>query len=124
MSLELNRKDEASSPWPYSGPSKVLISLNRKGPGSSVMTVAGPCPLCDGELHRSRLQPHGEDTDGVIYMARLCPTQGLMFGRAADKSWSVPVSGMLFRVGAAFPSSPSGRKTVVRPPRAVTTSDF
>ena len=49
------------------------------------------CPVCRGDLLRSRIHPHGADADGVVYMARICRNQALMFGRAVDGSWSVPV---------------------------------
>jgi hypothetical protein len=54
------------------------------------------CPHCGGDLRRSRLLPHGEDAEGAVYMARFCRTEGLMFGRAVDGSWSVPVTGIDF----------------------------
>jgi hypothetical protein len=50
------------------------------------------CPRCGGDLRRSGVYPHGADADGVVYMARFCRTQALMFGRAPDGSWTIPVT--------------------------------
>jgi hypothetical protein len=55
------------------------------------------CPQCGGDLRRVRLLPHGADADGVVYMARVCKSQELFFGRSADGSWSIPVTPMHFR---------------------------
>jgi hypothetical protein len=52
------------------------------------------CPQCGGDLRRSRLLPRGEGADGAVYMARFCRSEGLMFGRAMDGTWTVPVTGM------------------------------
>jgi hypothetical protein len=61
----------------------------------SFTTTDSACAQCGGELRRSRLLPHGEDVDGIVYLARFCQDEGLMFGRAVDGSWSVPVTGMI-----------------------------
>jgi hypothetical protein len=50
------------------------------------------CPDCGADLRRSRAYPHGFDSEGAVYLARICPRQALFFGRAIDGSWSVPVT--------------------------------
>jgi hypothetical protein len=60
-------------------------------------TTSDPmCPQCGGDLRRVRLFPHGADEDGVVYMARICRTQSLYWGRSTDGTWSVPVTPMHF----------------------------
>jgi hypothetical protein len=79
--------------WPIA---QALRLFGRQGRTLSFSTVDPMCPQCGGDLRRSRLLPHGEDVYGVVYMARFCRDQGLMWGRAADGSWTVPVSGINF----------------------------
>jgi hypothetical protein len=37
------------------------------------------------------MNPQGTDAAGVIYQAKFCGDQGLLFGQAADGSWTVPL---------------------------------
>jgi hypothetical protein len=79
------------------GPVAQALQLFRlQGRTLSFSTVDPLCPRCGGELRRSPLLPHGEDLNGVVYMARFCRDEGMMFGRATDGSWSVPVTGIDF----------------------------
>jgi hypothetical protein len=96
MRLELNRVEAAIEPWDYGPFAQQFVGLRRRDATLSFTTTNPTCPQCGGDLRRSRLVPHGEDADGVVYMARLCRAQGLMFGRAVDGSWTIPVSGINF----------------------------
>jgi hypothetical protein len=75
---------------------QALCLVRLQGRTLSFPTVDPMCPRCGAELRRSPLLPHGEDLDGVVYMARFCRDEGMMFGRATDGSWSVPVTGIDF----------------------------
>jgi hypothetical protein len=60
---------------------------------SVTLTTSDPmCPSCGADLCRVRLLPHGADSDGVVYLARMCRNQKIFFGRSADGSWSIPVT--------------------------------
>ncbi len=68
-----------------------MVLRRRKIYTVSFTTSDPMCPHCRGDLLRSRIYPHGSDTDGVVYMARVCRNEGMWFGRAVDGSWSVSV---------------------------------
>jgi len=38
------------------------------------------------------MNPQGTDAAGVIYQAKFCGDQGLLFGKASDGSWTVPLT--------------------------------
>lgn len=83
MRLELDRVETAIEPWD-DGPLAHEFVGSRRQDGTLSFTTTDPmCPQCGGDLRRYKLNPHGEDVDGVIYVARICSDQGLMFGRAS-----------------------------------------
>jgi hypothetical protein len=98
MRLELEREVQAPDEAERMGGafSQASDRAGRHTPTLSFTTSDPMCPQCGGDLRRSRLLPHGEDADGAVYMARFCRTEGLMFGRAVDGTWSVPVTGTRF----------------------------
>jgi len=55
--------------------------------------AAGPdCPRCGRELVSSKMYPEGTSEDGTTHRAKTCRVEGLWFARAADVSWSIPLS--------------------------------
>ena len=90
------QQQTATAPKAYGPITQALRLFRLQGRTLSVSTGGLMCPRCGGELRRSSLLPHGEDMNGVVYVARFCRDEGMMFGRATDGSWSVPVNGIDF----------------------------
>jgi hypothetical protein len=49
------------------------------------------CPRCGHDLTSSLMKPQGTDAAGVLYEAKFCSREALLFGRACDGSWTVPL---------------------------------